>query len=104
MENITNIYPKISELPQTILNGLLQPIREYLDKIEVGDRERAKWLCQLIPAQCPFERDVTLFGRKLFHIPPMCKINPLYYELVGLRFRALSFLADECGEDVTAYC
>jgi hypothetical protein len=26
----------------------------------------------------------------------------LYEELVGLRFRSLSFLADVCGEDVTA--
>lgn len=104
MENITNIYPKISDVLQTILNGLLQPIRQYVDRIEVGDREEARWLCKLIPAQCPFERDVTLFGHKLFHIPPMCKLNPLYYELVGLRFRALSFLADECGEDISAYC
>ncbi|MEH1922571.1 Mo-dependent nitrogenase C-terminal domain-containing protein [Nostoc sp.] len=57
-----------------------------------------------IPAQCPFERDITLFGRKLLHIPPMCKLNPLYEEVVGLRFKALCYLADECGEDVTAYC
>jgi hypothetical protein len=104
MANITNINPKQPNLAQAILNKLLQPIRNYLDGIEIGDRELAKWLCELIPAQCPFERDVTLFGRKLFHIPPMCKLNPLYYELMGLRFRALSFLADECGEDVTAYC
>ncbi|WP_333281761.1 MULTISPECIES: Mo-dependent nitrogenase C-terminal domain-containing protein [unclassified Microcoleus] len=43
-------------------------------------------------------------GHHLFHIPPMCKLNPLYEELVGLRFRSLSFLADVCGEDVTPYC
>ncbi|WP_333254065.1 MULTISPECIES: Mo-dependent nitrogenase C-terminal domain-containing protein [unclassified Microcoleus] len=28
----------------------------------------------------------------------------MYEELVGLRFRLLSFLADVCGEDVTPYC
>lgn len=104
MANITNIYPKMTNLPQAISNQLLQPLRHYIDAIEIGDRELARWLCQLIPAQCPFERDVTLFGRKLFHIPPMCKLNPVYYELMGLRFRALCFLADQCGEDVTAYC
>jgi hypothetical protein len=24
--------------------------------------------------------------------------------VVGLRFRSLCYLADECGEDVTGYC
>jgi hypothetical protein len=38
-----------------------------------------------------------------YHIPPLCKLNPLYNEVVYLRFRALSFLSDICGEDVNAY-
>ncbi|HEY9690800.1 MAG TPA: Mo-dependent nitrogenase C-terminal domain-containing protein [Oculatellaceae cyanobacterium] len=83
---------------------VLQPVRQWLDQVDVRDRKLAKRLCELIPAQCPFERDVKLFGRTLFHIPPMCKLNPLYEQVVGLRFRALCYLADECGEDVTAYC
>jgi hypothetical protein len=33
----------------------------------------------------------------------LCKLNPLYEQLVGLRFRALSYLADDCGEDVSQY-
>jgi hypothetical protein len=82
----------------------LQPLRQWLDNVEVHNRKLAHRLCQLIPAQCPFERDVKLFGRTLFHIPPMCKLNPLYEEVVALRFRALCYLADECGEDITAYC
>lgn len=82
----------------------LQPVRQWLDKVEVHNPKLAHRLCKMIPAQCPFERDVTLFGRTLFHIPPMCKLNPLYDEVVGLRFRALCYLADECGEDVSAYC
>ena len=69
-------------------------IQNWLDGMEVRDRNLAHWLCKLIPAQCPFERDVKLFGRILFHIPPMCKINPLYDQLIGLRFRALCYLAD----------
>lgn len=83
---------------------LLLPLRRWLDSVEVHNPQLAHRLCQLIPSQCPFERDVVLFGRKLFHIPPMCKLNPLYEEVVGLRFRALCYLADECGEDVTRYC
>jgi hypothetical protein len=83
---------------------VLQPLRQWLDKLEVRDRQLAHRLCKMIPAQCPFERDVKLFGRTLFHIPPMCKLNPLYEEVVALRFRALCYLADECGEDISAYC
>ena len=82
----------------------LQPVRQWLDGIEVRSSQLAHRLCQTIPAQCPFERDVKIFGHTLFHIPPMCKLNPLYEQVVALRFRALCYLADECGEDVTAYC
>ena len=81
----------------------LKPMREWLDQLEVEDPRLARFVCKMIPSQCPFERDVTLFGKKVVHIPPMCKLNPLYEQLVGLRFRALSHLADDLGEDVTPY-
>lgn len=87
---------------QTI--DLLQPLRKWLDRLDITTPEMARFLCQLIPSQCPFERDIKFCGRTLFHIPPLCKLNPLYDEVVALRFRALCYLADECGEDVTAYC
>ncbi|MEH2196359.1 MAG: Mo-dependent nitrogenase C-terminal domain-containing protein [Nostoc sp.] len=83
---------------------ILQPLRQRLENIQVRDRQLAHRLCKLIPSQCPFERDVKVFGKTLFHIPPMCKLNPLYDEVVGLRFRALCYLADECGEDISQYC
>lgn len=82
----------------------LKPLQEWLDHLEVHDPRLAHFLCKLIPPQCPFERDITLFGHKVVHIPPMCKLNPLYEQLVGLRFRALSYLADDCKEDVSKYC
>jgi len=82
----------------------LKPMREWLDQFEVHDPRLARFLCKMIPPQCPFERDVKLFGQKVVHIPPMCKLNPLYDQLVGLRFRALTYLADDCQEDVTKYC
>lgn len=81
----------------------LKPARDWLDQFSVDDPRLARFVCKLVPSQCPFERDVTLFRRKVVHIPPMCKINPLYDQLVGLRFRALSYLADDCGEDITPY-
>lgn len=80
-------------------HDLLNPMREWLDQMQIHDPKIARFLCRMIPAQCPFERDVVLFGRKIVHIPPMCKLNPLYEQLVGLRFRALSYLAER-GEDV----
>jgi tellurite resistance protein len=83
---------------------LLNPVQDWLDHLEVQDPRLARFLCKMIPSQCPFEQDVTLFGRKIVHIPPLCKINPLYEQLVGLRFRALSYLADDCQEDVAKYC
>jgi CRP-like cAMP-binding protein len=82
---------------------LLQPVRHWLDDLEIDTPYLARFLCKLIPAQCPFERDIVLFGRKVIHIPPMCKLNPLYEQLVGLRFRALCYLADVCQEDISAY-
>jgi hypothetical protein len=90
--------------PTATKSDWLQPLRQWLDCMEVNDPALAHRLCKLIPSQCPFERDVKLFGRTLFHIPPMCKLNPLYEQVVGLRFRALCYLADVCGEDITAYC
>jgi tellurite resistance protein len=83
---------------------LLNPVRHWLDDLEMQDPRIARFLCRLIPPQCPFEQDVKLFGRKVVHIPPLCKLNPLYEQLVGLRFRALSYLADDCKEDVSPYC
>jgi len=85
-------------------NNLLAPLRQWLSSIKIHNAKFAHFLCKLIPSQCPFERDITVCDRKLFHIPPMCKLNPLYEEVVGLRFKALCYLADECGEDVTVYC
>ncbi|MGF1575628.1 MAG: Mo-dependent nitrogenase C-terminal domain-containing protein [Cyanophyceae cyanobacterium] len=81
----------------------LKPLRHWMDSIEIHNPKVAHFLCRLIPPQCPFERDVTVFGRKVMHIPPMCKLNPLYDQVVNLRFRALCYLADDCREDVTKY-
>lgn len=85
-------------------NSLLNQIRAQLDSIEINDSNLARLLCQIIPSHCPFEKTVSILGRKLFQIPPLCKLNPFYEEVIGLRFKCLSYLVDECGEDVTKYC
>lgn len=81
----------------------LQAIRNWMEEFEVKHPQLARGICKLIPAQCPFERDIVLFGRQILHIPPLCKLNPFYEEFVMLRFRALCYLADECGEDVSQF-
>ncbi|MCP2731990.1 Mo-dependent nitrogenase C-terminal domain-containing protein [Limnofasciculus baicalensis] len=101
-DGIQQLPQKPGTLPQPAAD-VLQPMREWLDGMEVHDPRVARFICKMIPSQCPFERDVKLFGHKIVHIPPMCKINPLYDQLVGLRFRALSYLADDRGEDVSQY-
>lgn len=81
---------------------VLEPVKEWLDHMDIRDSRLANLICRAVPAQCPFERDVYLFGRKIMHIPAMCEINPLFDQLVGLRFRSLSYLADK-GEDISKY-
>ncbi|MEG3440192.1 Mo-dependent nitrogenase C-terminal domain-containing protein [Pannus brasiliensis CCIBt3594] len=82
---------------------LLHPLKDWLDGLEIHDPRLARFICKMVPPQCPFERDIVLFGHKIVHIPPLCKLNPLYDQLVGLRFRSLSYLADECQEDISEY-
>ncbi len=99
-----SIATPVNQTQKRFRLDLLYPLRQWLNQIDVRQPKLAHSVCKLIPAQCPFERDINLFGRTLFHIPPMCKLNPLYEEVVMLRFRALCYLADECGEDITPYC
>ncbi|MCL1469133.1 Mo-dependent nitrogenase C-terminal domain-containing protein [Argonema antarcticum] len=104
MSSITSASPQTNLKFQGPIENILHPVRQWLESIEIQDSKVAKLLCKLIPSQCPFERDIQVFGRTLFHIPPMCKLNPVYDQLMMLRFRALTFLADVCGEDITQYC
>jgi Mo-dependent nitrogenase C-terminus len=83
---------------------LLQPLRQRIERLEINTPALAHRICSLIPAQCPFARKIKLFSWTILEIPPLCKLNPLYEDLMMLRFRSLSYLADECGEDISAYC
>ena len=101
---LTTTPLKADTLYTQVSVDVLQPLRQWLNSIEINHQKLAVRIAKLIPAQCPFERDVLLFGRKIAHIPPLCKLNPFYEEFVSLRFRALCYLADECGEDIRSYC
>jgi hypothetical protein len=81
----------------------LQPIRQWLESVEIRNSKMARTLCKIIPARCPFEREIKLFNHTILSIPPLCKLNPLYEQLVEVRCKCLAYLADKCGEDVTLY-
>ncbi|EDX86286.1 Mo-dependent nitrogenase C-terminal domain family protein [Synechococcus sp. PCC 7335] len=82
--------------------NILRLIRNWIEDIPVQNEKTAHRIISLIPADCPFERDVKLFHRTIAHIPPMCKLNPLYDQLIMLRFKAMCYLVDECGVDGAA--
>ena len=91
----------------TFLNrkfALLQPVRQWLESREIENPKLAQFLCKIIPSHCPFERKIKLFNRTILSIPPLCKLNPFYEQIVELRFKCLLYLADECSEDITIYC
>lgn len=70
------------------LVGLRDLVCQWFDALELHDPKVAQLLCKLIPARCPFAREIKLFDHTLFHIPPLCQLNPLYEQVVGLRFKA----------------
>ncbi|MEB3294910.1 MAG: Mo-dependent nitrogenase C-terminal domain-containing protein [Synechococcales bacterium] len=100
LELASHLQPPARSPIDALLNVVLKPVRNWLDDIEINDRQTAHLICRLIPDQCPFARDIMLMGRKLGYIPPLCKLNPLYDQLVGLRFRSLCYLVDVCGETI----
>ena len=84
--------------------NLWQISQQWLSNWQIKSEKTARRIVKLIPAQCPFAREIRIFNRVMLRIPPLCKLNPCYEQLVSLRFRALCFLADSCGEDITPYC
>ncbi|MGV2828524.1 Mo-dependent nitrogenase C-terminal domain-containing protein [Myxosarcina sp. GI1(2024)] len=97
----------MTDLIQSFYQKPLNPwqfLQQWLDGLEIQEAQTARRIVKLIPSQCPFAREIQVFGKVIFRIPALCKFNPLYEQLMGLRFRALCFLADSCDEDVTSYC
>lgn len=67
----------------------LRAVKKWLDNQEIKEENLARQIVKLIPSQCPFARQIRLCERVLFSIPPLCKLNPLYEQLISLRFRAM---------------
>jgi hypothetical protein len=93
---------KSSIASATPIPDLLGGIRDLLDAVSFHDIATALVVVKRIPGACPFERSIEWRGKLLLTIPPLCKLNPLFPEIQGLRYRALSYLAEE-GVDVSSY-
>lgn len=94
----------MSSVLREMTSGWLNSVRQWLDSREIQNPAIAHFICKLIPTSCPFERDIKLFGYQLVRVPPLCKLNPLYEQIVAIRFKSLAYLVEQCGEDITAYC
>lgn len=79
---------------KVISKNLLSLVRNQLEKIEIHDSNLARLICNIIPRTCPFERKVTLCGHTLFHVPPLCKLNPFYDQMIELRLKSLVYLEE----------
>ncbi len=82
---------------------VLDWLRHRLNSIEIKGFQQATWICRLIPTSCPFERDIHL-GSHTLHIPALCRINPLYEQIIALRLRAALYLANSLVNSGTEPC
>ncbi len=94
-QGLVQLIESCAEEPHGLTVDALGSLRKWLDGLNPHDPRIASFIVHMIPAQCPFERDIKLFGHKIVHIPAMCQINPIYDQLVGLRFRCLEKLSQE---------
>ena len=94
--NVMNMFlsSQQSPLPLQWLRDRLTELRDRVNKIEIKNPQIAQLICKLIPSSCPFAKTIKLFGKTILVIPPLCHLNPLYEEFMGLRFRALNLLSD----------
>lgn len=72
---------------------MITSLKKALSGISITNPTQATLLRGLIPSTCPFARTIHLGTHKLV-IPPLCKINPLYEELMLLRYKADCYLAE----------
>ncbi|WP_206817807.1 Mo-dependent nitrogenase C-terminal domain-containing protein [Chroococcus sp. FPU101] len=74
-------------------------VRCWLELLEIDNLRLAWLICQIIPTHCPFERTIKLFNRTIISIPPLCKLNPFYDQLIELHFKALSYMTSHAVKE-----
>jgi hypothetical protein len=73
--------------------GFFRSIQSWLNTIQVESLEVAILICRIIPDRCPFQRRFSMLGYGV-EIPPLCKLNPFYPQLIALRLKALTYLME----------
>lgn len=71
MNSTTSIFPKNQCQYLSFGDRLVQPVRQWLDRIAVGDPQVARWLCQLIPAGCLL-REISSYWDTIFSTYRLC--------------------------------
>jgi len=75
---------------------------ESLPKFSIPALRPKKWTeknanfwISLIPAKCPFERQLWAGNTLILYIPPLCALNPLSKQLYALKLEAQTYLYDK---------
>ena len=83
----------------------LKPLRNWLENLNISNPQASAQAVSTDPIPMSLSSAISIYlGARSYIFPPMCKLNPLYEEVVMLRFKAMCYLADECGEDISQYC
>lgn len=80
---------KSIHLKTGIIDWLFNPVRNWIDNVQIKHVWAALIVVRMIPPTCPFERTIAIRGHTILKIPKLCGFNPTYEQLVGLRFKAL---------------
>lgn len=117
----TNVVPCISmnpweisdvirKQPQNInLTGyrlkqfFLKLVHSIFALVKVDGSSTTSLICELMPSQCPFKREIYFQNHKLFQIFSLGPFNPVYEKVIVFRFREFSYLADQCSKDINRY-
>ncbi|VEP14953.1 Nitrogenase (fragment) [Hyella patelloides LEGE 07179] len=75
---------------------LFRELQKQLESIEINSLVIARLLCKIIPNNCPFERKIQFGNHTIISIPPLCKLNPFYDQLIALRFKSSVYLMEKC--------
>jgi len=81
------------------LVGLLGAGLQWFDALELHDPKVAQLLCKLIPARCPLREKSSSLTTLYFIFHPCASWTLSTSKWLAYASR-LSYLADECGEDV----
>ncbi|MBW4621684.1 MAG: nitrogenase [Cyanosarcina radialis HA8281-LM2] len=86
-----------------LIDIIITPLCQHLESVEINNYITARIVCQIIPASCPFKREIKLFDRTIVRIPALCQLNPFYEQIIGLRCKSLEYLTNKCSKPLTKY-